>query len=328
MSVSLLEADSAVESATDQGAGGKATVLVVDDSGVDSRLVAQLLQPMPELNVSFAGSLSAGLEAIARESPAIVLTDLILPDGEGIELIKQVRAHHPHTHVILMTAYGNEEVVIRSLRAGAANYIAKKDLAADLVPLVRKLLEIAAWSHERVRILRCLVRRESVFVLDNDPNLIAAFMKLVREELEGMALWDETGLIQVSIALQEAVTNAVYHGNLEVDSEHRQTDERIFDRIAEERRHLEPYRSRRVRIHVQLDRDVARFSVCDDGPGFDASLLNRPVTAADLSRIGGRGLLLIRTFMDNVSFNSHGNQIVMLKNRLTQPEGALKRLNS
>src|SRR5262249_47278690 len=249
-------------------------------------------------------SLSAGLEAIARESPSIVLTDLIFPDGEGIELVKRIRAEHPRTQVILMTAYGNEEVVIRALKAGAANYLSKKDLAVDLAPLVRRLLEIAVWSNERVRILRCLVRRESVFVVDNDPNLIAAFMKLVREELEGMDLWDETGLIQVSIALQEAVTNAVYHGNLEVDSEHRQTDERIFDRIAEERRQCEPYRSRRVRIHVQLDREVARFSVCDDGPGFDASLLHRPVEASDLNRIGGRGLLLIRTFMDHVTFNS------------------------
>ena len=321
MSVSLLEADSAVESAGEQSGGGKATLLVVDDSSVDRRLVAQLLGPMHELNVSFTSSLSGALDAIERESPAIVLTDLILPDGEGIDLVERVRAQHPHTHVILMTAYGNEEVVIRALRAGAANYISKKDLAIDLVPLVRKLLEVAAWSNERVKILRCLVRQESVFVLENDPNLIAAFMKLVREELEGMNLWDETGLIQVSIALQEAVTNAVFHGNLEVDSEYRQTDERIFDEIAEERRHCEPYRSRRVRIHVQLDRDVARFSVCDDGPGFDTSLLNRPVDAADLSRIGGRGLLLIRTFMDDVSFNSHGNQIVMLKNRATQLNG-------
>jgi DNA-binding NarL/FixJ family response regulator len=328
MDVSLIEADSAVESAGSQGGGGKATMLVVDDSDVDRRLVEELLMPVHELNVCFANSLSAGLAAIARESPVIVLTDLILPDGEGIELVERVRAEHTRTQVILMTAYGNEEIVIRALRAGAANYIAKKDLAVDLVPLVRKLLDFAAWSHERVKILRCLVRRESVFVLDNDPNLIAAFMKLVREELEGMDLWDETGLLQVSIALQEAVTNAVFHGNLEVDSEHRQVDERIFDRLAEERRRCEPYRSRRVRIHVQLDRDVARFSVCDDGPGFDASLLNRPVAADDLSRIGGRGLLLIRTFMDSVSFNSQGNQIVMLKNRATRSQGARARPNS
>ena len=140
-----------------------------------------------------------------------------------------------------------------------------------------------------------------MFVLGNDPELITAFMRLVREELSGMRFWDETGLVQVSIALQEAVNNAVFHGNLEVSSEHRQVDDRVFEQLALDRRRLEPYRSRQVRIHVQLDRDAARFSVSDDGPGFDASQLDRAVQSDDLTRVGGRGLLLIRTFMDNVS---------------------------
>ena len=53
---------------------------------------------------------------------------------------------------------------------------------------------------------------------------------------------------------------------------------------------------------MQLDRDGARFVVADDGPGFDTSIFDRPVMPEDLNRIGGRGLLLIRTFMDQVSF--------------------------
>jgi len=321
MSPSLVEADSAIVSTNDQTADARATVLVVEDSPSFSRQIAKLLAPIHDLRVNYADSLSSAYEAIAREAPDVILTDLILPDGEGLELVQRVRALHPRMQVILMTTYGSEDIAMRALRAGAANYIAKKNVATDLIPLLRQVLDMAAWSHERVRILQRLVRRESVFVLENDPHLIAAFMKLVRDELAGMELWDETGLIQVTIALQEAITNALFHGNLEVDSEHRQVDERLFDQIAEERRHCEPYRSRRTRIHVQLDRDVARFSVSDDGPGFDTALLNRPVAACDLERIGGRGLLLIRTFMDEVSFNSQGNQIVMLKNRSRRPNG-------
>jgi anti-sigma regulatory factor (Ser/Thr protein kinase) len=214
-----------------------------------------------------------------------------------------------------MTAYGSEEVAVKALRAGAANYISKKDIGRDLVPTIRHILDLAALNRERGRLLRSMVRRESVFVLDNDPDLIASFMKLVGEELAGMAFWDVTGLLQVSVALQEALTNAMYHGNLEVASEHRQIDERIFDEMAEERRRCEPYRSRRIRVHVQLDQSAARFVVSDDGPGFDTTLVNRPVDAEDLSRIGGRGLVLIRTFMDEVGFNSSGSQISMIKYR-------------
>jgi CheY-like chemotaxis protein len=315
MNSSVSQSESAGCSAATEGAGERTTVLVVDDSPFDCRLVETLLSPMSDLKVVFAGSVNEGLAAIARESPAVILTDLVLPDMEGLELVQRVRAEHPHIFVILMTAYGSEEVAMRALRAGAANYIAKKDIARDLVPTIRHILELAAWNRERGRLLRCMVRRESVFILDNDPDLIASFMKLLGEELAGMGFWDVTGLLQVSIALQEALTNAMYHGNLEVGTEHRQMDERIFDELALERRHCEPYRSRRIRIHVQLDRNAARFVVSDDGSGFDTKLFDRPVDAEDLSRIGGRGLILIRTFMDEVCFNSSGSQISMLKYR-------------
>ena len=68
--------------------------------------------------------------------------------------------------------------------------------------------------------------------------------------------------------------------------------------LPQQRRAVDPYRSRRIRVQVQLDRDAARFVVCDDGAGYDTALFDRPLEPEDLNRIGGRGLLLIRTFMD------------------------------
>jgi two-component sensor histidine kinase len=178
-------------------------------------------------------------------------------------------------------------------------------------------LSIAALTRERTRILRCLVRRESAFVLDNDAELIMPLIKLIHEELEGMNLCDSTGQIQVGVALQEAICNALFHGNLDISSDLRQEDESRFDALAEERRRLDPYCSRRIRIQVQLDRDAARFVVSDDGTGYDRALFDEPLKAEDLHRIGGRGLLLIRTFMDQVDLNQDGNQITMIKYRST-----------
>ena len=206
---------------------------------------------------------------------------------------------------------------MRTLRAGAANYIPKRDLARDLASTLRRVLNMGSLVRERRRILRCLVRHESVFLLHTDPNLIMALITLVQEELDGMSLCDPAGRLQVGIALQEALTNALFHGNLEVSTELRQQDEREFDELAERRRGLEPYRSRRIRVQMQLDRDAARFVIGDDGAGFDTTLFDRPVQPEDLARIGGRGLLLIRTFMDQVAFNATGNQISMVKYRTT-----------
>ena len=160
-----------------------------------------------------------------------------------------------------------------------------------------------------------MVQRETAFILDSDPDLILPLIKLLHEELEGIAICDPCGQLQVGVALQEALVNALFHGNLEVSSDLRQEDERLFDALSAERRTQEPYCSRRIRVKVQLDRDAVRFVVSDDGPGFDTSIVDRPVRPEDIDRIGGRGLLLIRAFMDQTSFNAAGNQITMVKYR-------------
>jgi CheY-like chemotaxis protein len=293
----------------------RALVLVADDSPLDKELAARLLGPLSELEVCFASNGQEALETIERAAPAVVVADLVMPEIDGLELVRRVRAERPEVPVILMTAYGSEDVAIQALRAGAANYIAKKVLAKELIPTVRQVLTIAEMTRERRRILRSMVRRESAFVLESDPELINPLLKLLQEELEGIGICDTAGQVQIGVALQEALTNALFHGNLEVPTEQLQHDEREFDELACQRRGMEPYRSRRIRVHVQLDRDAARFVVGDDGPGFDTTLVDRPVQPDDLSRLGGRGLLLIRTFMDHVAFNATGSQITMLKFR-------------
>ena len=121
------------------------------------------------------------------------------------------------------------------------------------------------------------------------------------------------GRIRVGIALQEALTNALFHGNLEVSSSLRQEDERLFFDEAEARRRQEPYTSRRIRVIVRVDHLAATFIIGDEGPGFDTSRFDQPIDHEDLVMIGGRGLLLIRTFMDEVIFNAAGNSITMVK---------------
>jgi CheY-like chemotaxis protein len=289
------------------------SVLVVDDSAAARLAVGELLASLKDVSVSYARDGREALAAVEKDNPSVILTDMVMPEMEGLELIQEVRIRHPHIPVILMTAFGSEEVAMRALRAGAANYIPKKHLARDLAATLRHVVAIAGMNRERRRILGSMVRRVSTFVLENDPELIMPLLKLLQEEIDGMRVCDPTGQMQVGVALQEALCNALYHGNLEVSTDLRQDDMGQFESLAEQRRRILPYCSRRIDLQVYLDRDGARFVITDDGPGFDTSLFDRPVRPEDLGRIGGRGLLLIRTFMDRVSFNRSGNQISMEK---------------
>ncbi len=289
------------------------TLLVVDDSLFDHQVIARLLQDVEGLRVIFASGGKEAMQTLDRELPQLILTDLIMPDIDGLELVHQVRDRFPAIPIILMTAFGSEEAAMRALRAGAANYIPKRDLARDLTETIRSILRVSTVDRHRRYLLRCLMCRESTFLLENDPNLIASLMELIQEELDGLGRFDRLVRIRVGIALQEALTNALFHGNLEVSSSLRQEDERLFYSEVETRRWQEPYTSRRIRVIVRVDHHAATFVIDDEGPGFDTSRFDQPINHEDLVRIGGRGLLLIRTFMDEVAFNALGNSITMVK---------------
>jgi CheY-like chemotaxis protein len=296
-------------------AEGDVRVLVVDDSAIDRRIAGGLLEREGNLVVAYAGDGREALDAIDAGPPAVVVTDMQMPGLDGLGLVEEVRRRHPHIPVVLMTAYGSEEIALRALRSGAASYVPKRALARELLDTIRQVLRVASVGERRQRLLGCIRRRESTLELTNDADLIPPLVDLLIEDFDALDLCDATGRLRVGVALNEAIANALYHGNLEVSSDLRQDDEREFYALADRRRALEPFRSRRIHVHVLVKRDEACFVVRDEGPGFDTSRLRREVDPEDLMRIGGRGLLLIGAFMDEVAHNAAGNAITMMKRR-------------
>jgi CheY-like chemotaxis protein len=291
----------------------ESTILIVDDSPVDRRLASALVARRAGLRVVSAGDGREALAVIEREAPAAVVTDLQMPGMSGLELVEEVRRLHPAIPVILMTAHGSEEIAILALRAGAANYVPKKALAKDLVATLDAVLAMAAVDLRRQRLLGRLKSRRSSYVLENDDTLIAPLIAILQEDLYG--LLDGNERTRVGVALQEAVSNALYHGNLEVSSDLRQEDERIFYAEARRRGGQEPYRDRRIGVSIDLGPDAVAYTIRDEGPGFDTAVLDEPFDPESLMRVGGRGMLLIRTFMDEVRHNRAGNEVTMVKRR-------------
>src|SRR5207253_354782 len=131
-----------------------------------------------------------------------------------------------------------------------------------------------------------------------------------------MKLIDKTGLIRIGTALHEVLVNAIEHGNLEMDSELREKSDRsAYRQVLDQRRQQLPYRDRRVRLRLRISRTEAVCVIADEGPGFDPNRLPDPTDPANLEKSAGRGLFLVRTFMDEVRFNAAGNEITLIKRR-------------
>jgi CheY-like chemotaxis protein len=296
---------------------GRLTVLVVDDTTVDRRFAGGLAERNAGWRAVYASDGNEAMEVIEKEAPDAVLTDLQMSGMDGLQLVKAIREKYPHIPVILMTAFGSEQLAIQALQAGATGYVPKNVLSQELAPTLKSVSSIITAGHRRRRMLGCLEGRDSRFCLDNDPELVAALIDLFREDLESLKFGDETTRMRVTVALQEALANALFHGNLEVSSDLRQDDERKFFALAAERREQPPFRERRVHIHAAINHDVIVYTIRDEGPGYDTAAADRPIDPEDLMRIGGRGLLLIRAFMDEVTHNDKGNQITMIKHAIS-----------
>jgi CheY-like chemotaxis protein/anti-sigma regulatory factor (Ser/Thr protein kinase) len=288
------------------------SVLIAEDSATQAQQLQFLLEDAG-YQVEVAANGQEALRAIERRAPDLVVTDLEMPEMNGLQLVETIRKDFPAVPVILMTAFGSEEVAALALQKGAASYVPKRYLAQDIVSTVADVLSVSQAAREQQRVLEVLTQIDYQFVLNNDASLIPPLINYLEETLTGMRLCDQTGLIRVCVALREALVNAMDHGNLEVHSSLREQDDRHYAEKVAERRRQEPYRNRRVYVTVRVSPMKAEFVIRDEGPGFDPSRLPDPTDPANLEKVSGRGLLLIRTFMDHVHHNEAGNEITMVK---------------
>lgn len=291
------------------------TVLVVDDSAVDRQLIGGILEKDADLTIEYAVHGADALAKVEQAVPDLVVTDLVMPEMDGLQLVAAARRLHPLVPVVIVTAKGNEEIAVRALQQGAASYVPKRVLAQDLLEVVHNVLAVSYQQHSQTRLLGCMTRSDYSFVLDNDCSLFGPLVAYLQEGITRAGLCGQADRTRVGVALEEALTNALYRGNLEVSSELREEDDKKYHTLVTQRRQQAPYRDRRIYVEVTLTCQQAVFRIRDEGPGFDPSTLSDPTHPANLEKPGGRGILLMRTFMDEVAYNQAGNEITLVKRR-------------
>ena len=116
------------------------TVMVVEDDPAFLARFCRIVSQSPELSLLAAvGDLASALRAIERQGPDVLLTDLGLPDGSGIDLIRETARRHPATDIMVITIFGDEQHVIASIEAGATGYMLKDSLPDEFVALISQL---------------------------------------------------------------------------------------------------------------------------------------------------------------------------------------------
>ncbi|MCH7728129.1 MAG: response regulator [Planctomycetes bacterium] len=295
-----------------------ARVLVVDDSESDRKMVEFYLSRQDGFSIESVSNANAALESVEASPPDIIVTDLQMPGMNGLELIQRVHSTRSHIPIILITAFGNELLAAEALRKGAASYVPKSALKEWLLATVQEVLELSRAERGQAREFRWMRKAKFEFELGLDPKNIPPLVDLIQQAITGVGACDSANRLRVAVALEEALLNALYHGNLEISSEALENASAGLLQtgsvpLADERRSQSPYCDRKISLTAEISSEECRFVVSDEGPGFDRESLPDPSDLGALECKAGRGILLMEAFMDEVTFPDSGSSVVMIK---------------
>ena len=289
------------------------TLLVVDDVATDRLRIAGLAARWMNSNVLQAADGATALRMIEEHQPDIVLTDLHMPEMDGLQLVEMIRDQYPYIPVILMTADGSEEIAAIALQKGAASYVPKRNLIQNLERTLQQVHVTARDAQIQPEIMHQIQSTMTELVLYNDRQLIRSTVGLLVNFLRCMPLGDETERMRTGIALEEALLNAYFHGNFDVTSVEGATPQ-TYDAIAADRSVDRDYSLRRIHVLADICRERAVFRIRDEGKGFDPT----PFLSGRVKPLNDRhrGIHLMSTIMDEIAYNSTGNEVTMTRNAI------------
>jgi DNA-binding response OmpR family regulator len=294
-----------------------AKILVVDDEEVIRYSLQKKLSRLGYKVISMEKAEDVLYLLKNGEKLDLIITDIKLRKMDGIELLRRIHGLDEPIPVLIITGHGNVEDAIKALRYGASDFIRKPFDINDVASSVRIILNRKHEKKLAESFARFVVYEKGCYCIPIDESIINAMSYNLTKYLVPSGLCNSTTAENISLGLQEAISNAMYHGCLEISSSIRE-DYGIkgFNDEIEKRKTDERYKNRHVTICYELNRDYVEYTIEDEGPGFDYNSLPDPRDPENFFRNSGRGLLIIRIHFDEVSWNERGNILRLRKYRV------------
>ncbi|HUQ33966.1 MAG TPA: ATP-binding protein [Pyrinomonadaceae bacterium] len=267
-------------------------ILIVDNN---DELRAMLEQVLKELGHEVVAT-GDREQALAREDLDefdLIISDLTEDEHSGVHLLSELKRKRLMVPVVVSSDEGQQPGIVKAFKMGAANFLRLPYNKDELRDIVEKTLSYKLRFVDDLKILPH-VREKIDFELPSDVSLMNGVLQYLTERVSKLGLIrpERSNLF---IALDEAFVNAVKHGN-----------------------HDDPRKL--VRITAELSSKEARFTVEDEGDGFNVQEIPDPRDPSNLFKSSGRGVLLIYNIMDEVQYNERGNRLTMIK----RPEDSLE----
>lgn len=171
-------------------------VLIIDDEKQILSLLSRIIG-LEGYDVFQAASCKAGLKQLEQQGPEVILCDVCLPDGSGVELVTELKRLSPLSEVILLTAHGNIPDGVQAIKNGAFDYITKGDDNNKILPLIAKAMEKATAAYSQQKATDPVIGKQYSFstIVGKSPALqeaIALAQKVASTDVP-VLLTGETG---------------------------------------------------------------------------------------------------------------------------------------
>ncbi len=291
------------------------TILVVDDESAIRDIIKRKVTAATDFKVIEAENGFDALKKIKEHKVDLVVTDIKMPRMTGIELLNEIRRAGLDIPVVIITGYGTLDDAIDALRLGAFNFIKKPFQNNELLSVIDKVFTLHEEEVHLKDVLPFVEAQTAQLTIPNDPRLFQGVIAFVNELAKDCWADYVSGAVDIKICLFEALLNAFEHGNLEINNQEKgrllETSPIEYEAYLTDRMKLEPYVSRKIYVSVDVNSERAVISVADEGQGFDVLSLPDPTDHKNIMKNSGRGLLLIKSIMSDMSFNESGNKIIM-----------------
>jgi len=186
-----------------------ATILLIDDEPRLRQLLARILQ-LEDYTVLEADTARTGLKTLERETVQLVISDVKLPDRNGIELTRQIKQLYPATEIIVLTAYGTIQDGVAAIKNGAFDYITKGDDNDKIIPLVSRAVEKANLQFRIRQLEEQMSRRHGFDTIVGHSRPLRQAVELARK----VAVTDTTVLLTGETGTgKEVFAQAIHQGS-------------------------------------------------------------------------------------------------------------------
>jgi signal transduction histidine kinase len=301
----------------------KGRLLVIDDEQGIRDGCRRVLEP-EGYRVETAGSIAAGRAAIESGDFDLVLLDVMMPDGKGIDLLETIRRRDPETVAAIITGYATVELAVEALKDGAYDFISKPFSGDLLLLTVERGLEKRRLSKEARRLQQVEAQAAELTRANEDMERLdrfkSAFMLTVAHELRAPVVAAQSLLRAMLRGLAGDVNEKQGEILARVEVRHQELLDLVNDLLAlAESKTAAPERPlQRIELQPVLSKVVDRFRAQADGAGIELTLEMAPGQPAVMATEDGLGMVFGNLVGNAVKYTLPGGSVAVRLNRVSQ----------